>query len=471
MTSTGKHAMPEQIGTGNFQAVAARVSRTLGAATTDTFDVAVMSCLEEFGRFTGADVAFATLVDDHERISDDWHWIRPGRRATAPPIGSPLRETFASVVEVLRLGNTVAVADLAEIELAPSERRLATVNGLRAIVLVPVRMGTSLLGITGLQVLERPRSWQRAEIEQAELVGQLLVQAVSRTRERGARAAADVRARRIAEFIPDGLLLLSPEGTVAWASPSFLGMSGRPVADVVGDSIAALVHPDDGTVVSAALSDAQRGQTVTTTVRVRGRDAWRWTEASWHLASEPGSGAPDEIVVSLRDAHDRYLRTERLAAASERDSLTRVANRTRLDRVLEDLAARDANLTVAFCDIDGFKDINDRFGHDVGDGVLRTVAEALVAAVRPRDLVARVGGDEFAVLVVDDDGADSFLGERLVAAVRGSMGPDGPAVTVSVGVSPAGPAGAGPDLLRQADAAMYRAKRAGKDRWTWALRG
>jgi diguanylate cyclase (GGDEF)-like protein/PAS domain S-box-containing protein len=461
--------MPERIGTGSFQEVAARVSRTLGAATAETLDVAVLACLEEFGSFTGVDVAFATLVDDEERISDDWHWIRPGCRAAAPAMGSPLRDTFASVVELLRLGNTIAVDDIDQIELAPSERWLATVNDLRAIVLVPVRMGTSLLGVTGVQVLGRPHSWQRTQIGQTELVGQLLVQAVSRTRARGALAAADVRARRIAEFIPDGLLLLSVGGVVTWASPSFGRMSGVETTDIEGDWFSELVHPDDRALVNGAVREAQQGLTVTTTVRVRGGDGWRWTDVSCRLASEPESGVPDEIVVSLRDSHDRHLRTERLAAASERDALTGVVNRAGFDRLLAELSQRDAQLTIAFCDVDGFKDVNDRHGHDVGDEVLRAVAQALTSAVRPRDIVARLGGDEFAVVVIDDDGPDSFLGERLVTAVRAHTAAGGPTVTVSVGVSATGRASAGLELLRSADTAMYRAKRTGKDRWVWAL--
>jgi diguanylate cyclase (GGDEF)-like protein/PAS domain S-box-containing protein len=456
------------IDTQNFQEVAARFSRTLGAATADTLDIAVMASLEEFGAFAGVDIAFATLVDDDECIADDWHWIRPGCTVSAPAIGSPLRDTFASVVELLRLGNTIAVDDVDEIELAPSERRLASVNELRAIVLVPVRVGTSLLGVAGLQVLGRPRSWNRAEIGQAEVVGELLVQAVSRTRERGARAAADARARRIAEFIPDGLLLLGTDGVVTWASPSFLQAAGLAGDDATGRAIAELVHPDDGAALANAIADARCGRAVALTARVQGSDGWRWNDLSCLLASEPGSGVADELVVSLRDTHDRHLATEQLAAASERDTLTGVLNRAGLDRLLDELGRQGARLAIAFCDIDGFKAFNDRLGHAMGDEVLRLVAQALVAAVRPRDVVARLGGDEFAVLVLDDDGGSSLLGERLVTAVRAHTATDGPAVTVSVGVSATGSATSSTELLRSADAAMYHAKRAGKDRWASA---
>jgi diguanylate cyclase (GGDEF)-like protein len=122
-------------------------------------------------------------------------------------------------------------------------------------------------------------------------------------------------------------------------------------------------------------------------------------------------------------------------------------------------------------DVDAFKRVNDTFGHDVGDRVIRVVGERLRRAVRSEDVVGRLGGDEFGVVLADADGATlRAVSERIVAAVAEPMAAGGRVlrVAVSVGVA-AGEAGADPDgLVRRADLAMYAAKRDGGGRNAFA---
>ena len=448
----------------SFQQLSARWSRVLGAATTSTLGTALEMCLEDLGRFSGADVAFATLVDDEELVCDDWHWVRPGKNAIAPAVGSHLRETFASAAEFVRLGHVVAVGDLDEIELSPSERAMATANNLRAILIVPVSISSALVGVAGLLVLDEPRPWDETIVQQMKLLSELLLRAVIRTRDRGALALADARARRISEFIAEGLLLVTPQGTINWVSPLFIRTSGATAKELAGRPVVDIAHPDDTGSLLAALRQSMDEPT-TVCLRLRQQDDWRWCDVSFRLASEPESGVPDEIVLSVRDNHERQLRTEELVRATEFDALTHVANRAGLSRAVAQLSARDAQVIVAYCDVDDFKAINDRFGHDAGDEVLRTAADALSAAVRPHDVVARLGGDEFAVVVADPgEGRDAAaIGERLLASVLNAAAASG--VTLSIGIAGPGPAAAVTTLLRAADEAMYEAKRCGKNRF------
>ncbi|MGO9877392.1 MAG: diguanylate cyclase domain-containing protein [Acidimicrobiia bacterium] len=445
--------------------MAARLSRVLGAADAASLDIAVETCLEQLGVFAGVDVAFATLVDEHERVSDDWHWICPGRGAASPEIGSPISGTFGSATEFLRLGHTVAVDDLTEVELAPSERALATANGLRSIVMAPVLVGGSLLGLAGLQIFDRAHRWGAVTPGQVEVLAQLLVQAVTRTRERGALAAADVRARRIAEYIPDGLLLVETSGRVSWASPSFSRMSGLSVERMVDSHIDTLFHAShhDALRERFAAVACHDERTMTALMRVPGPN-WRWADLVLRLASEPGSGVPDEVVVTVRDTHERHLREDELARRGDLDPLTGLLNRDAFDRACERLAEAHDQVLVAFCDVDDFKTINDHFGHDAGDAVLCNVAEALRRAVRGKDPVARLGGDEFVLVVTGatDDQEAQLLGERLVA----SVGHLNPPVTLSVGICGPGPATQTTPMRTSADEAMYETKRAGKHNWT-----
>jgi diguanylate cyclase (GGDEF)-like protein/PAS domain S-box-containing protein len=451
----------------SFQSLAARLSRVLGAAVTSTLDVAVVASLEELGRFADVDVAFVTLVDDDDRVSNDWHWIRPGREALAPAIGSPIAATFGSATGFLRLGHSVAVGDLFEIDLAPTERALATANGLRAILMAPVLVDTQLLGLVGLQAFDDPHQWDAAAINQLEIVAQLLVQAVTRTQERGALALANARARRIAEYIPDGLLLLDTGGVITWVSPSFVRMSGASEGDLVGQCAETLFHSSH----QAPLNDKIRAVAIhhESCLNAQMRDPngnWRWADLAFRLAADSASGVPDEIVMTVHDSHERHLREMQLTRRGDCDALTGLLNRAALDQAIAELAANSRNVLVAFCDIDDFKSVNDDLGHDVGDDVLRAIGSVLRNAIRPDDLIARIGGDEFVVVVTGTHRQDDAkqLGARLVKSVR-SLAAARTDVSLSVGICGPGPASDMSAMLKRADDAMYQAKRRGKNQY------
>ncbi len=169
----------------------------------------------------------------------------------------------------------------------------------------------------------------------------------------------------------------------------------------------------------------------------------------------------------------RRLRNERdhLRRETAIDPLTGLLNRRSLEQViLKHFEARE-RFAVLFADVDHFKSVNDRFGHDVGDRVLKAVAERLKAAVRPGDASARYGGEEF-VLVVAGAGPESarIVAERHRKAIESMDASElgGPEhLTISIGVAIHDPRNSlqTPDrLVRNADAALYTAKRSGRNR-------
>jgi diguanylate cyclase (GGDEF)-like protein len=175
-----------------------------------------------------------------------------------------------------------------------------------------------------------------------------------------------------------------------------------------------------------------------------------------------------EQSLSARDSLENELRYQAF-----HDGLTGLANRALLrDRVEHALfsAKRTGHLVaVCFCDLDGFKAVNDSLGHSVGDGVLIAAGERLVGIVRPGDTVARLGGDEFAVVMdnVEDLASARHVADRIVSALGQSVELEGRVVgmSVSVGVAVAESDVTTEQLLSQADAAMYEAKASGKDRF------
>ncbi len=169
----------------------------------------------------------------------------------------------------------------------------------------------------------------------------------------------------------------------------------------------------------------------------------------------------------------------RLNYLAYHDELTALANRRGLNRRLAELAERpDARFGLVLCDLDGFKPINDVFGHDAGDAVLKAVAGRLENGLRPDDLAARIGGDEFVLVIADADDPNTIgaiaqrLRERLAHPVR--HGPHQLRFGASLGTALFPEHGANTNaLISAADAAMYEAKQAGGQtvrRYTRALR-
>ncbi len=186
------------------------------------------------------------------------------------------------------------------------------------------------------------------------------------------------------------------------------------------------------------------------------------------------------LILTLSRGRVRALRavehrTAQLRHQALHDSLTGLPNRELLAERAEELLDRGRrdNLEVAamFMDIDGFKGVNDTYGHLAGDELLRTVAERIARTLRSTDTVGRIAGDEFVVLAGgrDRSGGPELLAERLLDALRVPFeigGPDGVllSITASIGVAVGGRANA-EELMRDADIALYRAKTTGKNRF------
>ena len=283
----------------------------------------------------------------------------------------------------------------------------------------------------------------------------------------GDRQAAEQRLQAILLTMRDLVVMLSPTGEASYASPSFSEALGYDPAELVGTNIFALVHPDD--LQPAAARAAERlGEAPGVPVQpieVRLRTAsgdYVWYEAVANpMPSADGSAT--ELLVSLRTIHDRKQREDHLTWLARTDPLTGLTNRLGLLEQLEELLHDDRAqpLAVLFVDLDGFKDVNDGFGHQTGDLVLVEVGRRLASCVRQHDLVARLGGDEF-VLLLRSAPADlpAVMAERVAAAVSRPFTVSDTELSLSASVGVARPdlAAGAQQVLWDADRAMYQAK-------------
>jgi len=180
------------------------------------------------------------------------------------------------------------------------------------------------------------------------------------------------------------------------------------------------------------------------------------------------------MVVTTLELRRATLRMRSMATS---DSLTALPNRVAflgaLDRAIQRCRSRGEVFSLMLLDLDGFKAINDRFGHNEGDAVLRAVGAQMSATLRRADEPSRLGGDEFAAVLSGTDLRDAReIAERLRGAIGSQMGAAGWAVTASIGTMTFRSPPASPEeAISRADALMYEAKRAGRDRAVSAVFG
>lgn len=281
---------------------------------------------------------------------------------------------------------------------------------------------------------------------------------------------SEARYRMLADHSGDIIMHSDERGILRFVSPSIERVGGYLPEDLVGRPTAEIIHPDFHALVHEHYTFAMRGEGRDTRFEYRARRGdgrWGWFESECRGLSD--RDGPRGAVSIIRDISERKEREEQLALAAMTDPLTGLPNRRafRESTAALDQDRRSQPACIALLDIDHFKSVNDRFGHDVGDEVLQSFALTALQQLREGDTIARYGGEEFAVLFRDiDEGGAIALCDRLRVAVATSvcLTSKGPVrFTISGGVAALGAGGLDAALTR-ADTALYEAKSQGRDR-------
>ncbi|MGH8727955.1 MAG: PAS domain S-box protein [Burkholderiales bacterium] len=285
-----------------------------------------------------------------------------------------------------------------------------------------------------------------------------------------ALAESEEKFRVIAENVEDLIVLLDTEGRRLYASPSY----GAVLGDVrTGEDSFAEVHPEDRERIRRIFE-----QTVQTGIGHRTQFRFLLKDGSVRHIESQGSvirdahGKVSKVVVVSRDITERKHAEAYIRHLAHHDGLTGLPNRVLLaDRL--GLAIVQANRDqrragLLFIDLDRFKDVNDKLGHQAGDRLLQTVAERLSDSVREGDTVARLGGDEFVVLLpnIRDHNDTQRVANKILGNISRPYTLEGQAfiITPSIGIAVfPGDGATVEDLMRNADAAMYHAKQMGRN--------
>ena len=295
---------------------------------------------------------------------------------------------------------------------------------------------------------------------------------------------AEERFRDVFDHAPIGMALLDADRRFVQVNQALARLVGTDATWFLGSSLDRIVEPGERiSDLTLAFDDpagrfgSDHTRVERRLVRADGRTLWVRLGLSVMRGAD---GGVDHVIahfedVTARKEIERLLRdqNERLSFQANYDSLTGLPNRTLFERSLDRLTdGPEQRVAVLFCDLDGFKVVNDNFGHDAGDTVLVEVAVRLRGAVRDGDTVARYGGDEFVVLCAGDVDSEGLaaLADRIDATVREPVELDGGTASlgVSIGIAEACPTDADFGLITlRADRAMYRAKSAGKGQYAF----
>ena len=443
--------------------------------------------IERLGQATGVDRVHIIEIDtdtspEHSPVVQHYVWSAPGVSSSInyEEIKNPMAEVgLKSWVPRLARGETV-VGNTRDFE--PAARTLFERGNVKSVMAVPVFVDGHWWGLIAFDECGFERHWGPAEIDTFKTLAELVGAAIARTRRLKTLADANQTLADANRIIENSATILYRVGLKPPFPLIFLSQNisryGYQADELLAhpERWAQLIERADLTAMIDDIRSISEGKMESNQkeFRVRKPDGsivWFDGHGRALRDSENRLVAVEGI---LTDITERKIAAEKIAALARTDSLTGLPNRAAfLERLNLEFARakRGANqFAVHYLDLDRFKDVNDTLGHPVGDELLRAVAERLTSCVRETDMVARFGGDEFAVL--QDDIEDTANVETLAAKIGEKLAApfaiDGNQVqtTVSIGIVLYGSDIAGANvMMMKADLALYRAKNEGRNQF------
>jgi diguanylate cyclase (GGDEF)-like protein/PAS domain S-box-containing protein len=280
-----------------------------------------------------------------------------------------------------------------------------------------------------------------------------------------ARVEAEELFRSAFEAAPIGMALVAPDGRFLSVNRALCELLGHPTDVLLSKSFQDITHPEDLDAdleyVRQVLDGAIRDYSIEKRY-IDADDSVVWVLLNVSLVRDT-DGRPKHFISQIQDITARRRAEDSLRHDSFHDPLTGLPNRRMLDQVIAEMPHPTPDISVLFCDLDNLKAVNDEIGHAAGDLLLKVAARRISASLRPEDVVARYGGDEFVVLAAgaSDQTEASRVSARITEAVERpvAIGTQSVVPRISVGFAISSSADVdAASVLARADAAMYAMK-------------
>ncbi|MDQ6800806.1 MAG: EAL domain-containing protein [Acidobacteriota bacterium] len=452
-----------------FEKLISSISTNFINLPPEEIDNGIREALGTVGRFINADRSYVYLFSEDRqsaRMAYSWTALEGASSSDRQVAVAEFPWTMQRLLQFQHIA--IEVDDMPDE--AAKERQAYEAAGNRSVVVVPMVYNRETHGVLGVGSASSLK-WSEEVVALLRITGEIFINALQRNRVERALRESEARYRLMAENSTDIISRTTTSGVILYASDASRRLLGYDPAELVGKPIYEFMHPDDRE-ETRHLSFLINETTPTTyTYRlIKKSGAAVWFETTSRSVRNASTNEVDEFISVSRDITERKIVEEQIEHQAYHDALTGLPNRRlfrdRLTIALAHARRMDTPLAVVFLDLDRFKDVNDSLGHSFGDELLKAIAIRLKTALRQEDSIARMGGDEFTILIANlktpNDAAK--IAQKILEVVAQPLRIEGTEVfiTTSVGIALFPSDGDTAEaLLKNADHAMYRAKEAG----------
>ncbi|MBI5651883.1 MAG: PAS domain S-box protein [Chloroflexi bacterium] len=451
-----------------FEKLVSKISTDLLNYSTGQIDRAIIDALGLIGAFANVDRSYIfNFSEDSKTHSNTFEWCAEGIAPQKNYLQNIPSDQAPWRMEILRRFEIVHIPRVADLPAeARAEKAMLEQHGVLAMLAVPLIYQKTLIGYLGFDVVRQEKTWMDEDIALLKTAGEIFANVLIRERAEYAMRASEERWRTYIEHANDLIFALDATGRITLVNRATCDALGYRAAELLGKSPLDLVAPDKLAEATSALAAIFGGEDIVQMeVEVLTKDRRRVIiEVRGRILQEQGRVIGTFHIA--RDVTERKLAEAKLEYYSTHDALTDIHNRACFEDALARLEhSRLFPITIVVADVNGLKQINDQLGHATGDATLKHAARILRETFRAEDIVARIGGDEFAALLPNTDAATAAeiiarVRERLAAHTTAQSDPP---LRLAIGAATAEKGNALEQVFKLADRQMYRDK-AGDER-------
>lgn len=443
------------------------------------YDDAINASLADIGSISGAHRSYLFFFNKDGDIMNNTHeWCAEGVSPQIDNLKNLPAEIFPWWIGKLRKGESIHITDVSMLPVeAKAEKEILQSQDIKSLLVLPLYIKGALSGFLGFDNVSETSSWSNDDLALLRVFSEIIGNALERKQAEERLQTANRQLSDIIEFLPDATFVIDHNKKVIAWNRAIEEMTGVRKEDILGRSDYAyavpfygkprpvlldLIFKDDKDIVQCYDFVKKKGNTLYAEVLIKtpfGKEVFLWVNASPLFDSE---GNLIGAIESIRDITERKRAEDQLKYLSLHDSLTGLYNRTYFEEEMRRLEnGRYDPVGIIVCDVNGLKFVNDTLGHDVGDSLLVAAAGVIQESLRENDMAARIGGDEFAVLIPNTDviTVESTCNKIQENMAKHNEASPGIPLSISVGFAVRNNKSQSmAELFKEADNNMYREK-------------